>query len=211
MSEKSAPSIAPMPNGPYLVKDLETLTNSKGSIESKPIMALCRCGSSANKPFCDGTHAQIGFSGEKEEGRTEDRYQSFTGAAITVHDNRGICAHAAKCTGGLPSVFLYGQEPWINPDGASPAEVEATIRQCPSGALSYSIEGKKGEAPESEPAIHVAKNGPYVVSGGPALVDVEQGQGASRERYTLCRCGGSKNKPFCDGSHGRIKFSDDDN
>lgn len=49
-------------------------------------------------------------------------------------------------------------------------------------------------------------NGPYMVRGGPALIDAEQGEGASKEHYTLCRCGGSKNKPFCDGTHWHIGF-----
>ena len=62
------PSITPSPNGPYVVKDLETFQNSKGEqLETQPTVALCRCGGSKKKPFCDKTHAKIGFSGEKAE------------------------------------------------------------------------------------------------------------------------------------------------
>ena len=64
---------------------------------------------------------------------------------------------------------------------------------------------------ERPPAIFVSKNGPYVVTGGPELVGEPRGEGASEEHYTLCRCGGSKNKPFCDGSHWHIEFEDDKN
>ncbi len=63
--KKAKPTVTPVPDGPYLVRDLEHLANRKGPIEAKPSMALCRCGESANKPFCDGTHAKIGFSSAK--------------------------------------------------------------------------------------------------------------------------------------------------
>ncbi len=62
----SKPTIECAPNGPYLVKNLENLQNSKGDrIPTKPVIALCRCGGSANKPFCDGTHEKIGFKSEE--------------------------------------------------------------------------------------------------------------------------------------------------
>ena len=86
-----------------------------------------------------------------------------------------------------------------------------TIRQCPSGALSYSVGGAERNDPDAEPAIAIAPNGPYVVTGGPDLLDTTRGEGASTRRFTLCRCGGSKNKPFCDGSHWYNKFTDDAN
>ncbi len=109
------------------------------------------------------------------------------------------------------SVFRLKQEPWIDPDGASRDEVIATVRKCPSGALSYSVGGVEQRGEEGEPAIFVAPNGPYVVTGGAELVDTALGEGASTQRSTLCRCGGSKNKPFCDGTHWSIEFTDDKN
>jgi CDGSH-type Zn-finger protein len=206
------PTITPSPNGPYVVKNLGTLRNSKAEkLETKEVVALCRCGGSANKPFCDGTHSKIGFSDTKLEGRVEDRRDNYVGAEVTIHDNRGICAHAGRCTDGLPAVFLYGKEPWIDPNGTGPEEIVATVKQCPSGALSYSIGGVEQRDQAQEPAITTAKNGPYVVSGGPELAGVARGEGASEEHFTLCRCGGSKNKPFCDGTHWHIKFKDDKN
>ena len=204
--------ITSSPNGPYIVNHLEKLHNSKGEqLQTKNVIALCRCGRSANKPFCDGTHAQIGFSDGKPEGRAEDNRDNYVGAEITIHDNRGICSHAGLCTEGLPKVFLYGKEPWIDPNGATSEQIVATIKKCPSGALSYSIEGVEHRDQDREPAITVAKNGPYVVTGGPELAGVIRGEGASEEHYTLCRCGGSKNKPFCDGAHWHINFQDDQN
>ena len=99
-------------------------------------------------------------------------------------------------------------EPWIDPDGASVAEIIATIEKCPSGALSYARDGVEAPPPRREPMVTVTNDGPYAVTGGIELVGVPFGDGASREHYTLCRCGGSKNKPFCDGTHWSIGFKD---
>ena len=209
--EKKTPGITPAPNGPYLVNDLDNLRNVNGPIESGPKVALCRCGGSNNKPFCDGTHAKNGFSSEKLEGRVEDKRDNYVGEAVTVHDNRGICAHAGRCTDGLPAVFRLKKEPFVDPDAASAEEISATISKCPSGALSYSLGTQEHRDREGEPTVFVSPHGPYVVSGAPELLDTERGEGASTEHFTLCRCGGSKNKPFCDGTHWNIEFRDDKN
>ena len=130
-------------------------------------VALCRCGASANKPHCDGAHAGNSFSSSKLEGRTPDRRSSYAGNGITVHDNRGLCAHAGICTDALPTVWRMREEPWIQPEGASVEEVIEVIQSCPSGALTYSIdEAAAASEPEREPAVLVAKNGPYIVTGG---------------------------------------------
>jgi CDGSH-type Zn-finger protein len=211
MSSGEEPHIKPMPDGPYVVENLQNFSNQKGAIETKVRMSLCRCGRSANKPFCDGTHSKIGFSSAKLKGRIADRRGNYEGEKITIHDNRGICAHSGRCTDGLPQVFRLKQEPWIDPEGATPDEITATIRRCPSGALAYSVGGVEQGDQDREPAIFVSPNGPFVVTGGPELLDTTRGEGASTEHFTLCRCGGSKNKPFCDGSHWYNNFSDDKN
>ncbi len=211
MSSEKKTTITPTPDGPYVVKDLENFANQKGPIETKEAMALCRCGGSANKPFCDGTHAKIVFSSAKLEGRVEDKRENYVGEKITIHDNRGICAHAGRCTDGLASVFRLKEEPWIHPDAASADEIIATIQKCPSGALSYSVDDVEHRDRDGEPTIFIAPNGPYVVSGGPDLVDTKHAEGTSNEHFTMCRCGGSKNKPFCDGTHWYNKFTDDKN
>ena len=211
MSSENKPNINPMPDGPYLVKNLKNFANQKGPIETRETMALCRCGESANKPFCDGTHAKIGFSSAKLAGRVEDKRENYPGKKITIHDNRGICAHAGRCTDGLAAVFRLKEEPWIHADAASADEIIATIQKCPSGALSTSVADVEHGDRDGEPTIFVAPNGPYVVSGGPDLGDTTHAEGASKEHFTLCRCGGSKNKPFCDGTHWQIEFKDDKN
>lgn len=207
MSER--PTIECKPNGPYLVKNLEDLRDWRGErIETKPVMALCRCGGSASKPFCDGTHQKNGFSGAKLVDRGADKRESYQAKGITIHDNRSICAHAGHCTDGLDSVFKYKIEPWIDPAGGSVEAIIETIKRCPSGALSYTLAGVEGGNQQREPAITVTKDGPYAVVGGAQLLEQSWAQGASAVRYTLCRCGGSKNKPFCDGTHWSIGFKD---
>jgi CDGSH-type Zn-finger protein len=209
--DKTKPAITPAENGPYLVKDLEQLSNSKGeALETKAALALCRCGGSRSKPFCDGTHAKNGFSSAKLPGRVEDKREDYRGKAITIHDNRGTCAHIGHCTDGLPAVFRLRVEPWIDPTGASRDEIVATIRRCPSGALSYSLDGVEHRDQPRDPAVYVSKNGPYFVTGAVELLDSARGEGASTEHFALCRCGGSKNKPFCDGTHWYNEFKDDD-
>ena len=191
------------PNGPYLVENVPRLENSKGeTLEPKEVTALCRCGRSENKPYCDGTHAKVGFSGKRESDGSKDGPAIHEGGAITIHDDRAICAHAAICTGGLASVFKYGEEPWIDPDGAEAEAIKKQVAACPSGALSYSVEGVEHRDFGADPVIYIAKNGPYAVRGGIELDDPVTGQKPRASgQYTLCRCGGSKNKPFCDGSH----------
>ena len=101
------------------------------------------------------------------------------------------------------------QEPWIDPDGATAEAIIETIKQCPSGALSYSIQDVEHRDLDQAPEIHVVKGGPYQVVGSVELKDGGWCDGVSREHYTLCRCGHSKNKPFCDGSHWNVEFDTD--
>lgn len=209
--EKENPKISPLKNGPLLVKNLQKFTNSRGEkIDTKPTMPLCRCGASKTKPFCDGTHASIGFTDEKSEGRIADKKETYKGKSITIHDNRGICSHAGFCTDNLPGVFRMGTEPWIDPDGADIEEIKRVIRMCPSGALSYSEKGTETNEFFDEAEIVVSKNGPLYVRGGIEMKDVDLGGEASKEHFTLCRCGKSANKPRCDGAHWYAAFKDDE-
>ena len=204
------PTIECKPNGPYLVRNLEYLRGSTGDrLETRPDMALCRCGGSANKPFCDGTHRKNGFSGARLADGSADKRESYPAKGITIHDNRSVCAHAGRCTDGLASVFKVKSEPWIDAEGGTVEQIIETIHRCPSGALSYTLDGAAGGAdPQRQPSITVSKDGPYEVTGGVGLPEAAWAQGASTEHYTLCRCGGSRNKPFCDGTHWSIGFKD---
>jgi len=85
MTEK--PRITPLPDGPFLVEGLEDLLDLDGPIPSEGKIALCRCGESKNKPFCDGTHAAIGFTSDNPaDAGTPDRRESYVGKQITIHE-----------------------------------------------------------------------------------------------------------------------------
>jgi CDGSH-type Zn-finger protein len=205
-------TIRPEPNGPLIVRNLRTLTNSKGeNLPTRPIVALCRCGGSNLKPYCDGTHARNGFASAKASDRATDRLDSYEGNGITVRDNRGTCCHFGNCTDHLPQVFHHTGDPFVTAGGADADDIERIVRQCPSGALGFARGGNVYQGEQREPEIYVANNASYYVRGGIDLDGEMMNQGANREHYALCRCGHSKNKPFCDGTHWWIKFNDPDN
>ncbi|MGV9386469.1 CDGSH iron-sulfur domain-containing protein [Nonomuraea sp. NPDC003707] len=203
-----------MTDGPYLVINAERLTDYLGQpIPVRPLMALCRCGASAAKPFCDGSHRRIGFTDGKDPNRVPDRLDAYPGQPITITDNRGTCAHSGFCTGRLPTAFRADREPFVAPRGGRMDEVVLAARDCPSGALGYTIDGKRPPERDRPAAIEVSKDGPYRVTGGIPIVDHHgdpepQNQGASAEHYSLCRCGHSRNKPFCSGMHWYVNFHD---
>ena len=103
------------------------------------------------------------------------------------------------------------KEPWIYPDSATVEKIKETINKCTSGALSYTVDGVEHRNRAGQPSVFIAPNGPYVISGEPILENTSRAEGASKEHFTMCRCGGSKNKPFCDGSHWYNDFKDDKN
>jgi CDGSH-type Zn-finger protein len=205
-------TIRPEPNGPYIVRNLKKLTNSKGeSLAVRPIVALCRCGGSNLKPYCDGTHARKGFSSAKSPERTPDRADSYEGKEIVVLDNRGTCCHYGNCTDHLPEVFHHEGDPFVTADGADAGAIEKIVRECPSGALGFIRDGVRYEGETRNEEIFVSHNASYYVRGGIKLEGEPMNSGALAEHYALCRCGQSKNKPFCDGSHWYAKFTDEEN
>ena len=212
-------SIQAAPNGPYLVTNVpNVLTHLGQPLPAPPQLALCRCGGSARKPFCDGSHAGNGFSDAKDPERVPDRRDSFDGEQVTIFDNRGICQHSGFCTDRLGSVFRASQEPFVAPSGGRLDEIIRAVRDCPSGALSLAFDGHEERDladwhDRREPAIEITADGPYRVTGRVDLVDTAGGDvaragGSSREHYALCRCGHSQNKPFCSGMHWYIGFTD---
>ena len=125
------------------------------------------------------------------------------GKSVTVIFDGKRCIHARYCVLGAPAVFLANVKgPWIKPDGESVENLLHTIRQCPSGALTY--RRHDGGPEEKAPAVNLVRireNGPLSIHGDVAL----KGKG-KLQRANLCRCGASKNTPFCDGSHKQAKF-----
>ena len=212
-----APTIQAAPNGPYLLTNVETISDWLGvSLDPTPQTALCRCGASAIKPWCDGSHAQVGFEDAKSDSRVADRLDRYQGLGVAIADNRGTCAHSGFCTDRIPSVFRVDGEPFVAPAGGRVDEILRAARDCPSGALSaIADDGDPVGQSDTErpPAIEVSKDGPYRIAGSIRLLGRDGGpeprnQGASLEHYSLCRCGKSQNKPFCSGMHWYADFHD---
>lgn len=196
-------------NGPLVAKGIKQCKNSRGEpLDVQENMYLCRCGGSQKKPFCDGTHKKIGFSDARVAG-SGPAPKDYVGRQITIHDNRSVCAHIGYCTEHSPEVFRLKQEPWIDADGDAADKTIRTIDICPSGALSYSINRAAQQVESTMPCIQILRDGPYFVTGGVKLAC--DAAPHIPDRYTLCRCGASKNKPYCDGSHWDSGFRDEKN
>lgn len=139
------------------------------------------------------------------------REKTYGNGEVTVIWKPDLCMHSENCWRGLPSVFKPKEKPWIQAEGAATEALIQQIKQCPSGALSYRMaEGIEDPtaAAAAQVSVEVAPNGPLMVKGALRLRTVD-GREQVRENVTaFCRCGGSANKPFCDGSHKKIDFRD---
>ncbi|MCA9830006.1 MAG: (4Fe-4S)-binding protein [Dehalococcoidia bacterium] len=136
------------------------------------------------------------------------RIQRYEAGDLAVNFDPNLCVHAARCLQTLPGVFDVRRRDWVRPAEAPVAEVIATVRDCPSGALTY--EHSSGpELPDPEPSARTVRDGPIYVRGAVSLRDVEGGVIAEGTRFALCRCGHSANKPFCDNSHRAAGFRAD--
>ncbi len=206
-------------NGPYLATNIPAVRTHLGEqLSVPPQLALCRCGQSEMKPLCDGAHARTAFTGDKDPRRVPDSRDTYVGQQVTVFDNRGICQHSGLCTDRLPAVFRTDAEPFVAASGGRLDEIIRAVRDCPSGALSLALETDEARLfvdwdDEREAAIEVSQDGPYRVTGAIPLADdtgtdIARAAGSSREHYALCRCGHSRNKPFCSGMHWYAGFRD---
>lgn len=215
-------------NGPYVVTDLplsRRAIRSNAADESIEWMELerlstperyflCRCGQSANKPYCDGSHKQAGFDGTKTASRESYAPQAavFDGPALAMMDAPALCAFARFCDRDGKVWNTVGSAT----RGAPKDALIAQINQCPSGRLTArdKAAGRIVE-PQLDPQVVLLEDpleqcsGPIFVGGGVEIVDEDGIPWERRNRVTLCRCGESKNKPFCDGTHASVKFKDE--
>ena len=178
------------------------LVGSDGKeIETPRVCSLCRCGESNLKPLCDGTHASVGFDGTREDSQ-KGELEYYEGKEITIVFDRYLCMGAGFC-GELEPVFGTHEEPKYEPDAGSVEDIIATIKKCPSGALSYIVDGVHYRDYFKVTRIAVQQDGPYNCEGEIGLIDDQDSDTLlpPADHYTLCRCGGSKKKPICDGSH----------
>ena len=216
--------ITVQPNGPYMVYGNvplirkseviseygEPLTWKKGEVlRTGERYALCRCGQSTNKPFCDGSHTHVDFDGSEVADTTNisEREATYDGTRIFVKDDRSVCIHAGFCGDRISNVWKMTQD---TDDTQVRVRIMSMIERCPSGALSYSLE-RDGENLEPDLPVEIAitPDGALWVSGG---IPIERADGQPlevRNRVTLCRCGGSGNKPLCDGTHKENGFSEE--
>lgn len=208
-------------NGPYLVSgdipvaDQHIVVNGEGeSMEWREgkqhphtaQFALCRCGESANKPFCDGSHKRVGFDGT--ETASLEQYDALAevteGPTMALQDAESLCAFARFCDPAGRVWNLVGET-----DSEKARKlVEHEAGHCPAGRLT-AIDKKTGHKlePHYEPSIGLVEDtarkvsGPLWVRGGIPITGAEGQAYEVRNRITLCRCGRSSNKPYCDGSH----------
>jgi uncharacterized Fe-S cluster protein YjdI len=120
---------------------------------------------------------------------------------IVVEWEPRLCFHSGNCSRLLPKVFDRDRRPWVKADEASADEIERTVAQCPSGALRTRRIKRASVGRRERFEICASAGGPLLVRGGVRIVDAEGNLLYEGERAALCRCGGSSNKPFCDGTH----------
>ena len=200
-------SITPTPDGPLHAERIKALKNDRGeTIATDESIYLCRCGASKNKPYCDGSHGAAGFS-DKRQRKQDGSVRVFAGKEITVVDDFSLCAHAGECVEGAPETFFTPDAGGraSHPDASPAGQVIAAIRRCPSGALLYKLHGKRVHEFFSGTEVRVEKDGPLHVHQAKLHGEARP---ATEDHYTLCRCGASLNKPFCDGTHVKVGFRD---
>jgi CDGSH-type Zn-finger protein len=226
---KTGPKVVVTKNGPYLVSGAVPLSRQTivadaegGSEEWRethpyPVQgegyALCRCGHSANKPFCDGSHQKVKFDGTESASRQPYREQAqlTEGPQLALSDAESLCAFARFCD-------PHGQV-WNQVERTDEAEVRATfvkqVNNCPSGRL-VAWERATGKPVEHALPVSIGViedppegvSGPLWLRGGIPVIAADGFAYEVRNRVTLCRCGASRHKPFCDGSHATVKFRD---
>ena len=220
-SDKNKPKIRIMKDGPYIVSGGVPLikqgigTDDEGnsyqwSMEVKyPLKdnySLCRCGKSKNKPFCDGTHLKIEFDGTETASKEPymDRAVETEGPVLTLTDVWPLCDHSRFCqrAGGIRDLIVKSDD-----FKARELAIEQG-KNCQSGRLVvWDKETGKPLEPEFEPSIVMVHDpqkkceGPIWVRGGIPIESFDGDLYEVRNRVTLCQCGKSENKPFCDGSH----------
>ena len=212
-------------NGPYIVRgDVplvrktqivsehgEPLTWKKGEvIETSETYALCCCGQSGKKPFCDWMHAKIDFDGTEsaDTRETAERQVIYPGGTkIVVKRDYSLCMRSGFCGNRITDVQKMVPD---TDDTQVRAQVMAMIERCPSGSYTYFIEdGEADIEPDLPQQVAVTTE---ITSDGPiasplwvtGYIPIERADGQpfeTRNRVTLCRCGLSSSKPLCDGTH----------
>ena len=139
----------------------------------------------------------------------KDITKKYSNGEVTIVWKPETCIHSAICFKGLCNVFDPQKRPWITPEGANTESIIDQIKKCPSGALSYYMNSDAGDEKvkvEAETIVETAPNGPLMVYGNVTIKDSKGNVTRKNNATAFCRCGGSSNKPYCDGSHKKIGF-----
>lgn len=211
-------------NGPYMVEGDErligeTITEKRvlenvktQEYQTEKVTALCRCGHSANKPYCDGTHAKIGFDGTTTASRVPylERAEVESGPTMDLLDDQR-CAYARFChreDGEVWTLTEYSDDPRYRQEAIDGAKA------CPAGRLTARVDGElledhyESEIAVVEDPLEGCSAG-LAVRGDFEMIDEHGDPYEKRNRVALCRCGASNNKPFCDAEHVAIGFQDE--
>ncbi len=139
----------------------------------------------------------------------QKKVYSFESDDIIVDYEVKRCIHAENCVHGLPAVFDVKKRPWIQPEHATAEQVVKAVMDCPTGALKFrrKVDGSPEPAPEQNTSL-IVPNGPLYVKGDVEIVATDKSS-QPEHRMAICRCGASKNKPFCDNAHQKINFEAD--
>ncbi len=188
-----------------------TAWTETGTFSQAEKYALCRCGHSNNKPFCDGTHAKVGFDGSETADRAPyiEQAKAIDGPDLMLTDVESLCAFARFCDphGKVWAQVARSDHPKIR------AMFLRQVNDCPSGRLAAWDKATQKPVERQLPvSIGLIEDpqekcsGPIWLRGGMTLVAADGFEYETRNRVTVCRCGQSQNKPFCDGTHAAIKF-----
>lgn len=136
--------------------------------------------------------------------------KKYSNDEVTVVWQPDKCIHSAICIRGLPNVFDNQKRPWVNIQGATSERIIEQVKQCPSGALSYFMNGEENVAVEnSQTVVEVMPNGPLLIRGTVNVKGKDGNEIVKDKATAFCRCGSSANKPYCDGSHIAARFTDE--
>ncbi|MGD2218298.1 MAG: CDGSH iron-sulfur domain-containing protein [Gemmatimonadales bacterium] len=138
-----------------------------------------------------------------------DKIREYEGEGIVVKYDVKRCIHAEECVNGLPDVFSRDRRPWVDPDAATADEVAEVVMRCPTGALWYDRrDGGMAEPVPGQNRARLSRDGPINLRGDIAIISGTGEVVEETKRVSLCRCGASAYKPFCDGSHTEAGFKD---
>lgn len=133
----------------------------------------------------------------------------YPGERATVSWDGQLCIHIGECGRAKGELFVGGRKPWCQPDLAKDEEVLDVVMRCPTGSLSmHTSSGTNPESAADENTLNVAYNGPLFIRGDLEIEGAPDDAPGLKYRAALCRCGQSKNKPFCDNSHDKAGFRD---